>query len=73
MDIISCIFNHVSYKFVKVFFNPIRPELFEGGSGPWRGGGGGGGVPAAYNSKPINDNEMKFGEVVHNDKLLILV
>ena len=36
-------------------------------------GGGGGGVPAAYNSKPINDNEMKFGEVVHNDKSLNLV
>ena len=30
------------------------------------GGGGGGGrkVPAAYNSKTINDNEMKFGGVV---------
>ena len=26
--------------------------------------GGGGGVPAAYNSKTINDNEMKFGGVV---------
>ena len=31
-----------------------------------KGGGGGGGrkVPAAYNSKTINDNEMKFGGVV---------
>ena len=30
------------------------------------GGGGGGGrkVPAAYNSKTINDNEMKFGGLV---------
>ena len=28
------------------------------------GGGGGGGVPAACNSKTINDNEMKFGGVV---------
>ena len=32
------------------------------------GGGGGGGcgrkVPAAYNSKTINDNEMKLGGVV---------
>ena len=27
-------------------------------------GGGGGGVPAAYNSETINDNEMKFGRVV---------
>ena len=26
--------------------------------------GGGGEVPAAYNSKTINDNEMKFGGVV---------
>ena len=26
--------------------------------------GGGGGVPAAYNSKTINDNEMKLGGVV---------
>ena len=27
-------------------------------------GGGGREVPAAYNSKTINDNEMKFGGVV---------
>ena len=27
-------------------------------------GGGGGKVPAAYNSKTINDNEMKFAGVV---------
>ena len=31
----------------------------------WGGGKGGGRkVPAAYNSKTINDNEMKFGRVV---------
>ena len=44
-------------------FNPIPPGLFEGGAAS---GGGGGGleVPAAYNSKTINDNEMKFGGVV---------
>ena len=41
-------------------FPPIPPGLFEGGAA-W---GGGGGVPAAYNSKTINDNEMKFGGVV---------
>ena len=30
-----------------------------------RGGDGGGGdVPAAYNTKTINDDEMKFGGVV---------
>ena len=29
--------------------------------GGWRGGGE---VPAAYNSKIINDNEMKFDGVV---------
>ena len=28
------------------------------------GGGGGQKVPAAYNSKTINDNEMKLGGVV---------
>ena len=28
------------------------------------GGGGGGKVPAACNSKTINDSEMKFGGVV---------
>ena len=39
--------------------NPIPPGLFEGGSA-W----GGGEVPAAYNSKTINDNEMKLGGVV---------
>ena len=31
-------------------FNPISPGLFEGGSVP---------APAAYNSKTVNDNEMK--------------
>ena len=43
--------------------NPIPSGLFEGDS---FGGGGGGGrqVPAAYNSKTINDSEMKFGGVV---------
>ena len=40
--------------------NPILPGRFEGGAA---GGGGGGGakVPAAYNSKTINGNEMKLG------------
>ena len=40
--------------------NPIPPGLFDSGVA-W---GGGGGVPAAYNSKTINDNEMKLGGVV---------
>ena len=44
-------------------FNPIPLWLFEGGLA-WGGGGGGRKVPAAYNSKTINDNEMKFGGVV---------
>ena len=44
-------------------FNPIPPGLFEGDSA-WGGGGGGRKVPAACNSKTINDNEMKFGGVV---------
>ena len=38
------------------------PGLFEGGSA--LGEGGGLKVPAAYNSKTINDNEVKFGGVV---------
>ena len=42
---------------------PIPPGLFEGGSA-WGGGGGGRKVPAAYNSKTINDNEIKFGGAV---------
>ena len=41
--------------------NPIPPGLFEGGAAL---GGGGRKVPAAYNSKTINDNEMKLGGVV---------
>ena len=46
-------------------FNPIPPGLFEGGSALGRGGGGRK-VPAAYNSKTINGNEMKIGGVVKN-------
>ena len=46
-------------------FNPIPPGLFEGGPAwGWGGGGCGRKVPAAYNSKTINDNEMKLGGVV---------
>ena len=39
------------------------------------GGGGGGGqkVLGAYNSKSINNNEMKFGEVVNDHKLINFV
>ena len=46
-----------------LIFNPIPPGLFLGGS-TWGGGGGGRKVLAACNSNTINDNEMKFGEVV---------
>ena len=49
-------------NYFKIRFNPIPPGLFEGGAA-WRGGGGGG-VPAACNSKTINDNKMKLGGVV---------
>ena len=38
----------------------------------WGRGGGGGGVPAAHNSN-INDNGMKFGGVVENQKRINLV
>ena len=40
----------------------IPPGLLEGDSALQ--GGGGRKVPAAYNSKTINDNEMKFGGLV---------
>ena len=40
--------------------NPIPPGLFEGGAA-W---GGGRKVPTAYNSKTINDSEMKPGRVI---------
>ena len=30
-------------------------------------------MPAAYNSKTIKDNEIKFGGVVENHKLINLV
>ena len=43
--------------------NPIPTGLFEGGSA-FGGGGRGRKVPAAYNSKTVDDNEMKFGRVV---------
>ena len=46
-------------------FNPIPPGLFESGAA-WGGGEGGEKVPTAYNSKTINDNEMKLGGVVKN-------
>ena len=36
------------------------------------GGGGGRKVPAAHNSKTINNNEMKFGGIVENYKLINL-
>ena len=34
------------------------------------GGGGGRKLPAAHNSKTINDNGIKFGGVVENHKLI---
>ena len=52
-------------------FNPIRPGLFEGAWAWGRGGGGAKSAPA-HNSKTINDNEMKFGGVVKNHKLINL-
>ena len=42
-------------------FNPIPPGIFEDGSA---GGVEGRKVHAAYISKTINDNEIKFGGVV---------
>ena len=60
-----------------VFFfetvNPIPPGLFEGGSAFPGGRGGGRKVPAAHNSKTINENGMKFGRVVENHKVINLV
>ena len=48
-------------EWIKIGLNPIAPGLFEGGSAWYRGGEV---VPAAYNIKIINDNEIKFGGVV---------
>ena len=59
--VFSCRAQKVLPCFLAIL-NPIPPGLFEGGSA-W-GGGGGRKVPAAYNSKTINDNKMKFGGVV---------
>ena len=50
---------------LRSILNPIPPGLFEGGSAWGRGGGVvGRKVPAAYNSKTVNDIEMKLGGVV---------
>ena len=54
---------HSLFRFVFYILNPIPPGLLEGGAA-WGGGGGRRKVPAAYNSKIINDNEMKLGGVV---------
>ena len=57
-----------------VSFNPIRPGLFEVPRiGSDRGRGEGGGSAAAYNSKSINDIEMKSGWVVKNNKAISLI
>ena len=50
-----------------VELNPIPPGLFEGGSAWGRRGGEVWKVAAVYNSKTINDNEMKFGGVLVKD------
>ena len=55
-----------SLKFTSWLLNPIPPGLFEGGAA-WEGGGGRRKVPATYNSKTINDNEMKLGGVVKDN------
>ena len=62
--------NYELLCYITNTINPIPPGLFEGGSA-W--GGGGGEVPAAHNSKTINDNGMKIGGVVENHKLINLV
>ena len=59
------------FDFVRLL-NPIPPGLFGGGAA-WGGGGGGGKCPQAYNSKTIDDNEMKLGGVVKNHYLINLV
>ena len=51
-------------ELASVWLNLIWPGLFEGGAA-WGGGGGRRWkVPTAYNSKTINDNEIKLGGVV---------
>ena len=56
---------------VRETLNHIRPGLWGGGGG--KGGCRGRKVPAAYNSKTINDIEMKLGDVVENQKLTNLL
>ena len=49
---------------IKIMFTIIFLTLFRLGFlrvAQLGGGEGGGGVPAAYNSKTTNDNEMKLG------------
>ena len=61
-----------TFKFIKVETNnqmDVSLTLFRLGflrvaQLGWGGGGGGRKVPAAYNSKTINDNGMKFSGVV---------
>ena len=60
-----------------LMLNPIQPGLFEG-NWAWQGArGGGGGGEGGKCPRPItqtiNDNEMKFGGVVENQKLINLV
>ena len=54
----------LDFPFLKVCLTLFRLGFLRVAQLEGRGGGGGGKVPAAYNSKTINDNEMKLGEVV---------
>ena len=67
--------NFKGLCFVRLtLFGAIWSGHFEGGSAwGWWWGEGGGEVPAAYNSKTISENEIKFVGVVENHRLINLV
>ena len=59
--------RRVSAGKIRALHEPFHLTLFRLGFlrvAQLGGGGGGRKVPAAYNSKTINDNEMKLGGVV---------
>ena len=72
--------HHLRFSIFESLLNPIPPGLFEGGAA-WGGGGGGRKVPAAYNSKTINDIEANnlvwfnwrmTSSLRHNDVITVI-
>ena len=61
-----------TFKRILLFKKEISRRRYDGGSALGRGGGGWE-LPAAYKSKTISDNEIKFVGVVENHRLINLV